>query len=879
MDRLRTAVLPAVLLAGLAHSDARAQESAPAGAGASSYEVSCRFDFDERPRGNFEDVPMYWVRLEGDGLPRYSAATFDDEVGHDAAPSVRFQVQGGSIVQEYQGELNLDPRAEHVVSGYVRASGLRHARAFIHGFYVDALGAAVPGTDCISELVGAPTAADANDWRRVTLRLPACERPGAQPRLRLWVLQPAGWADVGAVDPIDWQDVRATVWFDDLEIHRLPGARLRVAAVGGLLKPDTPVRLQAEVIAPGQSVHAELSVTDVSGRLLHETSCELPDPGGPMETTVSGLAPGLYVADLVIRSAGEELLQRTTTFAILGPVLAPPAARTHFGITIPAWEPGDDAGLCELVSELGCGCVKFGLPDPHAAGNDGIARLAEVGRVARSWLGRGLQMTGILPAESVPGLAGEAGPELKTSFGPALALLGNVVSRWQLGLDHQVQEADRSAAVIEARRQLAEFVAGPQVVLPRPILAVGAGGPVGAGFTAWNVDALWLTPEVPTQNLVAHLGPILNTGAQWTPYRPVWVSLSSAPPDIGREMRIADLARRIVLARAAGVDQVYVRAPMAQASGGAPGWFPTEDFIPLRTLFHTLANGEAAGVIPLPDADGLGIIFLSAGEDLARIVLWTWRNEPSAPVPLYVGTQAILTELNGGSTPVEASDGRAWLSLTPTPVVLQQVDAGLALLQASFTLGPTFVEAHAPEQGPTLRLRNPYEQLLIGEIRVGVPEDWRVAPVGLPFQLQPGQDLECPLRLTLPPNVPALAHPVAIELVLHAPTVSVLRFDVPITVGLREIDVQAAAHWESGDLVIEQTVRNLSEAPVSFTGVCRVPQRPPLEAAFLDVAPGEMRPQVYCFPGARGLAGAAAQVSVREIRGRRALDQLVELPR
>jgi hypothetical protein len=31
----------------------------------------CAFDFEERDRGNVEDTPVGWQKIEGSGLPRY----------------------------------------------------------------------------------------------------------------------------------------------------------------------------------------------------------------------------------------------------------------------------------------------------------------------------------------------------------------------------------------------------------------------------------------------------------------------------------------------------------------------------------------------------------------------------------------------------------------------------------------------------------------------------------------------------------------------------------------------------------------------------------------------------------------------------------------
>jgi hypothetical protein len=106
-----------------------------------------------------------------------------------------------------------------------------------------------------------------------------------------------------------------------------------------------------------------------------------------------------------------------------------------------------------------------------------------------------------------------------------------------------------------------------------------------------------------------------------------------------------------------------------------------------------------------------------------------------------------------------------------------------------------------------------------------------------------------------------------------------LHFEFALRVELKDIVVDASAWWDGEDLLIEQSLRNLSPVPVSFNAFCQPPERAQLEAAFLDVPAGQVRTRAYRLPAAHALAGSRLWMGIAEIGGRRTLDQLVSIPR
>jgi hypothetical protein len=897
-----------------------------------------RFDFDERPLGNFEELPRGWERLSGPGLPPYSRGQLDDSCGRTAAPSFRFRLQGGSIAYEYvNDDIPIVPGADHLVVAFIRAVGLEHAVAFVHTYLVDANGQPLPGTDRISSLVRsvrpedragrseqAPQAEAAEPWQRVEVFIPAATSEAVGLRLRLWVLQAFAFrvATPDQPDPIVRQDVDATIWFDDLTVYRLPHVTLSFSLPGQLvLRGQKAALIQRAHNSSASPLNFELQVFDRAGTAVLEQRYTVgPGQSTTIESPLPALPVGIYSAELRLCEDADALLRRRLQFAVAPEIPSVRGVQHDFGISLGPWRGPDVAGALRLVDELGCGTVKVGIAVPaEAAGGATLSDLQTVRDLAQALRDRQIATTAVLlpsrsagaegrPLSVLPLLAQDAsaGPV----FGQAAAVLGAIVTRWQLGDESDEVAADAgwnvtglpppnsfSPDLRALRRALGGFMANPEVLVCGSIFEepanaeenlTRAGRPdavclyVPTSVPAWLLAWQLCSPEAGSN--LAQGGPTVQLSLEGAGSQPALAANGFAGANEPREL--AELARRVVLARAmlnlpAGppYKAVYVRAPivLSDQAGQDPLWCPTEGYLVLRSLFHYLSGRQATAVLPLVEQDGLAIVF--EGPDSACLVAWTWRDQPSPePAALYLGSSPTAYSLFGDCQPLKTHEGRTLLPLEPMPVIVEPVDAGLARLAASLTVTPAFVELHESPEQPVLRLSNPYAEEMTGTVYLRLPEYWRGVPERVPFAIPPGQVFEQPLSVQVPPREIAGVRPVGIQLLVRSPTMQRLEMQIDFTVGLRDIDLRAEAAWEADDLVIEHTLYNRSAQTVSFASFCRLPQRAQLEGVFLGVAPGETRVQRYVIPAARELAGALAQVGVSEIRGRRSLAQLVQIP-
>jgi hypothetical protein len=899
-----------VLVCAAGPRAAAQDEPQPAGGYSDLYRRAKTFDFDERPLGNYEDTPMFWQRLEGPGLPRFSDARFDDAVGHAAAPSFRFDLAGENIGYEYaHPDLTISPESDYLIEGYVRTAGLEHAAAVLVCYLADQTGAAIPGSEHVTQPVRSPPDAEADgasDWQPVEILLRG-EYPAAHTlRLQLWVLQDYVVQDRdGAVDPIIHHEVDAQVWFDDISVIRMPRVRLTFSNPGSIVAPGAResflVDIHNATLAP---LHAALTVTDAAGTEHLQAGSDIaPRTTDKFDVDLPPLVPGMYTARLELLSADALLTERVLRIAVLPPLFARNLRYPDHGIDLGVWPRSDPTGAVELITRLGCGAVKVGLPMLRASAYEEEAEYAwQIRALARQLALHQIETTGVLLApEFASGVAGGRStyrmitrePNWDDFIGPVFALLGGHLTSWQLGTEPcelAAPDGWTAEAIRNVRTKLERFVAIPHLVVPRSVLDAaatavlpGTAAPEGSTGLTWDAGAdeqpyafsFWIPETIPARAMPWQLAFWFEASAAGANR---WLSLGlEDDPRCAPATRLADMARRVVIASAINPERLYVPAPFEHTvGGGVSTWQPTDAYIPLRTLVHHLSGRRAIASMTL-DPDAVCVLF--GDERDYVLVAWTWEQRATPrTVDLYVGREARLVTLAGETLPLATHNDRAQVPLSEMPIILTNVDAPLVLLQRSFAISPAFIQLHNPEPRPVLMLQNHYPTELIGRIELTPPPTWDVTPTPIRLELAPGETARETLQFTVPPRHIASEQTLGVDLHVTQPRLIDVHFDVVLEIGLKEIVVTGSAWWEGNDLIVEQTLHNFSPRIVSFNGFCQALHRPRREGVFLDMPPGESVVRQYRFPAARDLAGSQVWIGISEIGGRRTLDQLVAVP-
>ena len=868
--------------------------------------------------------------MVGPGLPAYSSGRLDDDVGHAAPPSFRFDVQGGSVGYEYaHTDMAIFPDCDYLLEGYIRADGLEYARAFIACYFVDRFGQRIAGSEHVSRLVPAGPGAE-RVWERVEIPLPSDYPAARAVHVQLWVLQCHVWRDPDGrtPDPIIRQDVRARVWFDDITIYRMPRVRFGLSRPGGVIDcgggsgggDGSGDGGEGEYIefdahnATLATAHAEVRILDDRGGECFGIEFDvLPRASESRRILVPALGPGLYRATVRLVAAGETLLERTIRFVVLPELDGPVRPDSGLGIDLGRWPGGDETGAGNLITALDVGAVKIGVPMFAELEDEEQANyLRQIRDLARH-LARGhVRTTGVILAPEAQGDPDEfpatwqmvaSSEDWSGAVGEVFAYFGGYLLSWQLGHERSELRSPNGwtdSTVREVRETLERFVAAPELVLPRSVFDAQPSSPfagvvVDEGFSSgppppakWlQACSFWLPAEVPARLFPWQLafwfddptGGDSPAGGGDDSGVERWLSLElDRSTALSAAERLADTARRIALAKAVNPARLYIPAPFdASSDGGGTIWQPTAEYIPLRTLFHHLSGQRAVASLDVGD-DVVGLLFGDGNRH--TLIVWTWQGGVAdQTIELYAGTKASALELTGTAVPLERDGQRVRIPLSPMPLIVMDVDAALLQLQSSFRVVPAHIQLHSPEPVPVLMFRNHYAADLAGTIRLQPPAMWAVRPNPLSVEAAPGQLFEQPLYFDIPPRQIASEQILGVDVQLTHPEPLNLHFDVPLQVSLRDIVVRASAWWNGSELVVEQSLRNLSDVAVSFSSFCQAADRPQSESVFLNVLPGEVRTLEYRFPASRDLAEGRLWLGIEEIDGPRTLDQLVAIPR
>lgn len=862
-------------------------------ASSNSAELVRLFDFDERPRGNYEDTPMHWRRLEGPGLPAYSAGRFDDTVGHAAAPAFAFHVRGGSVAYAYErDDVILEPRSDYEVQVYVRAQQLTHARAALLVYFRDEAGRRIAG----SERVAAYSALDATvaqDWQKLSIFLASQQATLVRLGLELWVLQDYAWVPANGTDAVQPQAMNARVWFDDLAIRRVPRVRLRPATPGGIFVEGTAPRLVMEVQhGLPAALTAELVVNGAAAT-PHFTQQYSLAPGQPHleEIALAPLPVGRYTATLTVSADATALLLRHATFVVV-PDDPAPAYGDDLGVDLGVWTDADPDAAAALLADLSVGAVKIGLPLASADDPTTVLGRRQVGLLARVLAARGTRTVGVLGSPATDGTGASQSladvlahdSDWPQNLSTLLMELGGLMDVWQLG--SAAVEARAGGAGADRGRQplhaaLLHQLSAPALLTPRSIYDAPLAPWLGATRASANVPALayepfvdyWVPDDVPAQAYPWQLAFLSSPSGP----QPVWLTLSWPGSAADDPSSVVELLHKLVLAKAAGPQRVYVPAPATISNGGgAPTWEATELYVPVRTLLRALSGARPVTALQLP-YDSVGFVFDQG--DSYTLVLWTWQQtERTPPLELYAGDGVVARDPWGQPWPIETQAGVTRLALTQTPLLLRNVAPELLLLQESLRVEPDTLEIGAPAWQPFLVLRNAFKEDLAATVDLEVPAPFEIFPRQQRIEVPAGQTLRLPLELKPPPRRLAGALPIGVTFTLQRPLAGKWHFTPQVQVRLRGLDVEVRA-WIEGDVVVvEQTLRNESSERISFDAFCQPPGRRALHGAFLNVAPGDLRVLSYRLRAAAELRGQQLWTGIQEIGGRRGLDQLVAVP-
>jgi hypothetical protein len=634
----------------------------------------------------------------------------------------------------------------------------------------------------------------------------------------------------------------------------LPGLGFYRARIRLIHAPETRSNEEPLAAVPTTQPHPPTTVVGDSSHNSEEHSPKTPQRAA--ETVGSRLPSRTH--------------ERVAEFVIAEPAAPPPVG--EFGWSFPEGElpiPLDD--LPRLIKQGGVNWMK--LPVWNRCQN--AERLIELSSLTERLLADGVRVIGVLesPPEAVRkslslsdnSTAADvfvADPSIWfPTLEPILVRLLRV-RWWQLGSDddHSFEGLSGfSDAADRARSPLSKFGSDLKMgtswrwLVERPDIRQGA-----IQFLHFESDVP-LTPDDVEEFLAKSRD---SDYERWLSLKPL------THGDYGADVRVRDLARRMIAAKQYGADKIMFPVSFGDEQSvlnedGTPG----ELFLPWRTAARAMAGKSFVGSLELP-ARSPNALFASGGD--ATLAVWSDHDHEET---IVTGDRVKITDVWGRPHPAEVSREGYRLRVGPAPIFLQGLDASLARFQMGLVIANPLI--------PALRGRpvtiefiipNPFSQAISGRLELELPpemETWKFEPRTIDFHIAPGQIARESLEVRVPFDAATKAYDLRLRVELSGLDRRTLYLSRRLEVGFPDFQVELAQRFdEDGTLIVEQRMESASSDPTHFECFLKASGRPPLRESIRNLTRNAELIE-YRIPEARDLVGSTLLLRVREQDGPR----------
>lgn len=841
-----------------------------------------QFDFDETPLGNYSSVPMNWRPiLNRTGFFRHNEPAFDRAVGSPAPPSFHLSFDRGSVGARYRAkDISVYPQSRYRITARIRPFRLRHARAYVTAFFYDHALRKIEA----SEQRSRPVRGFGTDegWTQVEVVLSGRFEQARWIGLTCMVEQdPPPSASPDDPRPIHLQDVDGAAWFDAMTVLRLPDARLRVTTPGvgepgNVFTGQETIDLSARVgDADGLGLTASLSVVDERGYAVLVYDVPIVARNGDAAVfRASGLGPGRYEARLVVRAGARELMSRHQTFVRLAGMSKTASGVGHaFGVILDASAWRHVAVTKRLVQLLASGAAK--VPVWHSGttdemivngdplGDDLLAALSTDGR----------ELVAVLERPP-PSLAEAHAPGSRslldiltsnpTGWTPYLGLLiaryGSRIRTWQVGADGRSDHEDErqlASALRNVRAEVSPLVRSPNLAVPTSLEQSHRADQLPADTFSITIPA-----KIPSQRIADMFSSVAPSG---TIRR--WAVVDRLDPQrYVRETRLSEFARRIVAARAAGAETVFIHQPWSNGASVDGDPRPHDEFAVFRLLAQSLDGLSRITPVWL-DHDVTAYLFSAPRAGQGTLVAWT-DGEESAPrrVTSVLGPNVRRIGL-GKTSPVQRAGGTWAFELDTMPAILTPVVPWRVEMQAGFALDESALPPRVGQQHRTLLLRNTRQVRLHGTLHLEPPPGCRIRPKRLAVDLEPGRSLSAVVTFEIPTNYAIGQYRLLGHMMIDGDPVIELTLGAALRVDSPELDVQVLANVEGDGLHIVQRISNVSSHNMRLRAYVIAPRRPRDTQLVADLPPGQSAIREFDIAHAGDLRGESVRVTAEQVDG------------
>ena len=776
---------------------------------------------------------------------------------------------GRNVAFQYDGpEISVRPQSQYRIEGFFRTRSLNAARFCVSAHYLDAERQPLPFP---THRTPYTAQSRESDWIAFELNLPAAPEEARFLGLVAWILQEETWNLDQSGQGIPLVDVEAEAWVDDIGVYRLPRVEISTRTPGSILDPrDASLWVTvADTLDPQVTGH--LTVVSADGKEIIRRQIDSIDRHGEAERVdVSGLRPGLYDARLEVAEKGRTIVSRSIRFLKQASLTQAPRHSRSFGTVLDA---ANRADLCtESAMLVGHAARSVKIPVWPAAGRSNADASHDQRTLEQCYheLARNqFSLTGVLSLPEAearhsalllggsPGPMASLGDRLEIDFaeiaGPAL----NVFRSWQVGNDGRSAYEDlTSFKAIESRLRtvLHESNSIPRIAIPLTPQDDGKELPLAAQHVTLavkNASDLY--------DLAERIDVLREKGVG-----EVSVFVPPLPADqFAREPRLADWARRVLRARHAGADVVYIPQPwtVRHAQDGST-IEPEEEYLLFKTIAGPLGDSTPGPVIEIAE-DVRCLTF--RGDTGSTVAIWDEAPPKNGRVvAIQLGAVSRQVDLWGNSAPLGRDEaGRSLVAISAMPVLIDHVDNDVIAFSSSVSLEPAIVESGTKLVSHEIVIDCSAQLPESGEGTLISLAEIEVSPRSFSFSACAGEPVRIPIQVRYAHNEPAGKKKFTARIALSK---SGYQFEIPLIVEVRmsNVHVNGRAILEGSDLVLRHTVQNQSQQVVSFRGVAAVPGRQRQYRPIANLQPGETQTIEYRYPDAIALIGRKVNLSLRE---------------
>lgn len=872
-----------------------------------------RFDFEEREKQNFEELPLHWFPIgrprQGEdvgfarfklhqeamkrpGFPIYGDVRFDDREKTSGKNSFYLGLNGGSAGAFLEvGSVPVVPNSDYLITASVRTTVLEHARARLVAYFVDGKGQKIEGSEAASEL----TRTD-NRWDTLSVSLRGDFGKAAWIGMEVQLLQPREQLTAPpSKHQVVYEDVEGGAWFDDIAIWQLPHVMVETQSRVNIIRtPERPkLTLQVRDLS-GRQLDAMVTIFDEAMKPVVTTH----QPAGNGAPSLWKMVPelpgyGWYLVDLIVREPASAdatpVARAQTAFLWLDDEsLLSVSDASRFAIS--AAEASDDELELlptffdrarvdsAIVSAWSRASTVYNLED----------RQARIDRILQAMAMRGRDVSLSLspvPDELARSLDIDPRSPLLLLTKPEAAWMpylastvlrhGQRVRYWQWGTTRDADlfyMPDLPAVAAAATQELQSLAPQPISVLPWQInQARRRDMPSDVNYAL----------DVPESVRPEQLGKYLEPWHE-SPAPSLRLTLHSPRADrVPHPARIIDLTERMLYAWEAGATGMTLDRPWATLVDRDTAIVPDPLVGVFTTVAHRLEGRRVVGHLPLGEGVECFILNGPAGGMLAA-----WNRaatDEDAVIDMYLGPSPAVTDVWGNRAAVKLADGKHKIVLGKTPVFIDGIDPFLALFRASFKIDKPFIESTQTTHDRGVTITNPWPRTITGSMLITQPADWRVEPRKSFFSIAAGQSLTVPIQVSFPVSELAGKKKLVARFDFQSDQHYVVDVGASFELGLKDVDFDADLVLETNpaggmDAVVTQLITNNGNKAIALYTFANMPGFPRQERIVSRLKPGQSMVRRFRFVDGGNKSGGVIRVGLRESSGPAVLNKVVMVP-